>query len=282
MIDLSTISKGAVIRAPRMVILGVEKIGKSCFACGTSFENGLIKETGINSPIVIPVKGEEGVDALDVSTFPTAQKYSEVLESIGALYTEDHEFKTTVIDSASALEPLLQDAVCEAHNVKGIEEVGGGYGKGYTESLTYWRQILNGLDALREKKNMSSAIIGHVKVKRFDDPAGESYDQYQFDIHEKAANLIFRWADLVLFCNTKTIVRTEDKGFKQTKKQGIDITGGQRFLFTQKRPAHPGGGRGVFGQLPYELPLDWEKFTEAVGVAAQQTLTTKEGDDNGQ
>lgn len=262
--NLASISADKVIRAPRIILLGVEKMGKTSFACGTHFENGVMTDEGLNSPIIIPTKGEEGSDALNVAKFPTATSFDNIMEAIGSLYQEQHDYRTVVLDSASTTEPLVFDAVCKDHNNKSIEEVGGGYGKGYTEALTRWRQLTEGLDALRAEKNMASIIIGHVKVKRFDDPTGDSFDQYQFDINEKAANLLFRWADLILFCNTKVVVKKEDKGFGQKQKHGIDATNGQRFLFTQKRPAHPGGGRGVYGALPYELPLDWKIFEEVV------------------
>ncbi len=268
-INLASISKGLVTKAPRMIILGVEKIGKSSFACGTSFKDGKLAETGMNSPIVIPTKGEEGVDSLDVPVFPTCNKFTEVLDCIGSLYNEDHEYRSVVLDSASAMEPLVWDQLCEDHQVESIEKVDGGYGKGYTMAVDKWRQLTEGLDALRAEKNMSSIIIGHVKVKRFDDPQGDSYDQYQFDINDKAVNLLFRWADLILFANTKVAVKKEDKGFGNEKKRGIDTTGGQRFLYTQKRPAHPGGGRGIYGSLPYEMPLDYGAFEQAVASAME-------------
>lgn len=270
MITLESLSKGQQTRAPRMVILGVEKIGKTSFACGSHFdETGALAATGLNSPVVIPCKGEEGTDSLDVTTFPTCNAAEEVIEAIGALYAEKHDFRTVVLDSASALEPLVHDATCRVHSVKSIEEVGGGYGKGYVEALRQWRDILSGLDALRNEKNMASILIGHVKVKRFDDPNGDSYDTYAWDINDKAAALIYRWADVILFANTKVQIRKEDVGFKKEKKRGIDTTGGQRFLFTQKRPAHPGGGRGIYGRLPYELPLDWSIFEKAIADAMQ-------------
>lgn len=265
-ISLSSISKAAAVKAPRIIVLGVEKIGKTSFACGCRFENGVLVEQGVNGPVVVSVKGEEGADSLQVPKFPTCQSFSEVLDTIGAVYDEKNEFSTYVLDSASALEPLIWQAVCQDHNAKTIEEVGGGYGKGYVEALNKWRSILDGLDALRDKQ-VSSVIIGHVKVKRFDDPAGDSYDTYTFDLNERAANLLFRWADVILFCNTKVIVKKEDKGFGESKKRGVELAQGARFLYTQKKPAHPGGGRGVYGQLPYELPLDWAAFEEAVAEA---------------
>lgn len=266
-LSLDSISKKSAVRAPRIVILGVEKIGKTSFASGCEFVNGELTAQGLNKPIVLPMRGEEGVDGLDVPSFPTLNSFEEVLEAIGALYSGDHDYRTVVLDSASALEPLVWDYVCRQNNVQGIERVGGGYGKGYTEAAQAFRDLTAGLDALRAEKNMTSVVIGHVKVKGFNDPGGDSYDTYTFDVHEKSANVLLRWADLILFANTKVAVKKEDQGFGKEKKRGVDVTGGGRFLFTQKRPAHPGGGRSVYGRLPYELPLSWPAFEAAVESA---------------
>lgn len=114
---------------------------------------------------------------------------------------------------------------------------------------------------------MASIIIGHVVIGRFDDPNGESYDQYKWSLSPKVSVQLYAWADSILFCNTKVAVKKEDVGFKREKKRGIDMGGGNRFLYTQRRPAHPGGGRGVYGHLPYELPLDWGNFRDAVAQA---------------
>ncbi len=269
--DLKSLTAEAVVKAPRILLLGVEKIGKTTFACGSKVEDGQVVDYGLNSPVILPVRGEEGANDIPVTKTPVANSIDDVMGWIEGLYSQEHDHQTIVIDSASALEPLIFDSVCRAHNVKSIEKVGGGYGKGYTEALALWRELTEGLDALRTRRNMASIIIGHVKIKRFDDPAGDSYDQYQFDIHEKAANLLFRWADLILFANTKVVVKKEEQGFGKTKARGIDA--GQRFLFTQKKPAHPGGGRGIYGQLPYELPLDWQSFAEATSEIINNTTT---------
>jgi hypothetical protein len=255
--DLSSLKKGKRVRAPRIVVLGVEKIGKSTFAAGAP------------KPVFIPIIGEEGIDDLDVTPFPTANSFQDVLDYLGALAQQEHDHQTVVIDSASALEPLIWRHTCARNdNAETIEKVGGGYGKGFTEALTEWDMILRGLDWLRSQKNMASIIVGHVQVRRFDDPTGLSYDQYQFDVNQKAANKLFRWADSILFCNTKVVVKQEKAGFGKDLQKGIDITEGQRFLYTQKRPAHPGGGRGIYGQLPYELPLSWGDFQQAMMAGA--------------
>ena len=254
--DLNNIKKGVEHKAPRIVLLGVEKIGKSTFAAGAE------------SVIFLPIKGEEGVDDLDVAKFPRAETFDDVLEAVTTLIRDEHEYKTFVIDSASALEPVIWSKLCEEANCDSIEKVGGGYGKGYIEAANKWRSLMDGLDRLRSK-GISVILIGHVKVKRFDDPLGASFDQYQFDLHEKVHLALQRWADSILFANSETIVKTEDVGFNKEKKTGKDLTGA-RWLFTQKRPGHPGGGRGVYGRLPYKLPLDWAAFTSAASEAAQQ------------
>ncbi|MFZ5832268.1 MAG: ATP-binding protein [Planctomycetota bacterium] len=258
--DLSSITTDARLRPPRILLLGVEKIGKSSFAAGA------------DAPIFLPIRGEEGIDDLLVPKFPTCLTLDNVMEALCTLYTTEHPHRTVVIDSASTLEPLVWADTCRRNgNAESIEKVGGGYGKGYIEALTHWRRITEALDALRADRNMASILIGHVKVKRFDDPAGDSYDQYQFDINDKAANLFYRWVDVILFCNTKVVVKKEDVGFNKHHARGIDAYGGARFLYTQKRPAHPGGGRGAYGRLPYELPLNFGSFMDAVAAAASKS-----------
>ena len=262
--DLASITTETRIRAPRIILLGVEKIGKSTFA------------SGANNPVFIPIKGEEGIDDIAVPKFPVVREYGDLLSCFGTLYNTNHQHETVVIDSASTLEPIIWLDVCQRNgNVDSIEKVGGGYAKGYTEALSRWRQIAESLDALRSERNMASIIVGHVKVKRFDDPCGDSYDTYQFDLNDRASNLLYRWADVILFAKNKIVVKKEEVGFGKEKHRAIDISGGNRFLYTQKNPSYPAGGRGVFGHLPAEIPLTWNHFMDAVQVA-----TTKRNNAN--
>jgi hypothetical protein len=253
---LSLITKGTIDRPPRVVLAGVEKIGKSTFA--SQFPN----------PIFIPIKGEEGIDALDVARFPVAGCFAEVLACIETLAEEDHDFKTVVIDSVSTLEPLVWDYVCAESGVSSIEKVGGGFGKGYVEAVKSWREIMAALDYLRDE-GMGCVLITHVAVKPFTDPLTESYDTYVIDIHKAAQSALLRWSDCILFANSRTIPNTHNAGAKETT---TGIMRDERVLFTQKRPAHPGGGRGVYGQLPYELPFDYETWIKVYQIFHRATL----------
>jgi len=269
-ISLESISAKKVIKAPRIIVIGTEKIGKTTFAAGSRFENGKLAEIGMNDPIILPIKGEEGADALGVPMFPVCKTFAEIMETLAVLYSSDHPYKTVVLDSASAIGPIIQDDVCTEFNVSNVRKVQG-FRTGESAVMQRWRTILSCLDYLREEKGMTSIIIGHVKIKKHKNPEGDDWDTFDFDMEMGEADLMKRWADLILFCNTKVTVKKEgtDSQFSKAKKTGLDLTGGQRFMYTQHRPAHPGGGRGIFGALPYELPLDWSVFQAAVAEAAK-------------
>jgi hypothetical protein len=262
-ISLASISRGKARRAPRIILLGTDKVGKSSFAGQAP------------NPIFIPVIREEGIDEIDTSKFPTAKNFDEVIECLSSLCAGEHDHKTVVIDSASALEPLVWDKTCvENGGVQSIEKVGGGFGKGYIEALKYWRELQSALDYLRDERDMACILIGHVKVKVFNDPLADPYDQYQFDLQERAANMFYRWADAILFANHKTFTKQSASG-EQKRGKGNDfeakakvthgVGGETRSLYTEKRPAHPGGNR--YG-LPYELPFNYAAFADALAGKA--------------
>ncbi len=266
--DFSTISNETRLRSPRIFLCGVEKIGKSTWAADS------------NKPIFLPIKGEEGVDDIKlpkfkqgktVPQFPVCQTLQDVRTCLETLWNSEHDYETIVIDSVSTLEPKVWDEVCKKYGKDHIEEVLGGYHKGQNIAIDWWRGLTDILDTFRSEKNMSSIIIGHIKIKQFDDPISGNYSTFEIDLDKGASAHFVKWADAILFCNTKTIVQKEDIGFNKEAKRGIDIAKDQRFVYTQKRPSHPGGGRGSFGRLPYELPMPrnnpFGAWMEAVAAA---------------
>ena len=256
--NLQSITKTVVHRPCRMILLGIEKVGKSTFAAGA------------DDVVFIPVKREEGIDSLNVAKFPPVQTFDELMEALRTLATETHKFKNVVIDSASALEPVIWDSVCADKEVPSIESIG--YGKGFHFALEKWFEIMDALDYLREEKGMGSIIIGHVKIKRFDDPERESYDAYNFDVKDNVSAALYRWSDFTCFANRSVSIKKEVSGFKKERKIAEVVDDGQPFLYTKKTPTHPGGGRDLYGQLPDELPLEYKAFKAAL---ADLTKTTK-------
>ena len=161
---LETITTGKAQQPPRIMIYGSEGVGKSTFAA--------------SAPKPVFVQTEDGLSEIDCAKFPLCTSFAEVVEQLKAIRDGEHEFQTLCVDSLDWLERLIWDRVCADYGVKSIEKADGGYGKGYTYALTYWREIVKLLNEIRAKKRMAIILVAHAKVERFEDPEHPAYDRY--------------------------------------------------------------------------------------------------------
>lgn len=264
--DLSSISMAAQELPPRIVLLGVEKIGKTSFACGSRIENGVVAEYGLNKPVLIPVSGEEGADSIPVAKFPVATGMDDVIEGISALHGDGHQFETVVIDSISTLYNRVKDGIIRnpKYGIKDVKEFDH-FGAGASIASPIFENMLAGLTSLRSAKGMRSILIGHAKTKTVSSPDADPYEAWIWDINSTIANLIYRWADLILFAKApEPIAKLDGKSFGNEHKRAVELKPDDRLLCTHKSAKQPGGGRGIYGRLPAVLPLDWASFQEAV------------------
>jgi hypothetical protein len=238
--NLKSIKKNTALSAPRIMLYGVEGIGKTTFAA--------------NAPNPIFICTEDGLGSLQVDHFPLATKASDVLDAITSLVTDQHDFGTVVLDSVDWLDNLIWSDVESTHDAKDLA-----YGKGAMIVAERWREVLSGLNALRNEKGMVVILIAHCQIKRFDSPEVEPYDRYQPKLQERSNAILREWVDAVMFANYKTIVKKDDVGFNKTSNRGIST--GERLLFTSERPAYMAKNR--YG-LPESLPMSWEAFSKAI------------------
>ena len=238
--DLKSILLNDTISAPRLLVYGVEGIGKSTFAAG--------------APNPIFILTEDGLGSLPVQHFPLAASTDDILDAIGVLYNDAHNFGTVVVDSLDWLEAIVQREVEESHDAKELA-----YGKGAIIAAEKWRMILEGLNALRQDRGMVVILLAHTTIKRFDSPEVEPFDRYQPKLQERSNALVREWCDAVLFANYKTIVKHDDVGFNKTTNRGIST--GERLLYCNERPAYMAKNRY---QLPDSIPLSWDAFETAI------------------
>lgn len=250
-IDLKKIVRGQQAKPPKMVIYGVGGVGKTTFAAGA------------RKPIFLFT--EEGLGALDVARFeprpddPVLRSWEEIIECVGALYTEDHDYETVVLDSADFAEPLLWKFTAEKWEKTAIEDFG--YGKGYVYALDEARVLTEGLEHLRNEKGMAVIIISHCEVKKFEPPDSEAYSEYSLRLQSRLASHLHDWADFVGFATYKTALVKDQQGKGKDAKSRTRATGtGERVLYTQKRPAF--WAKNHY-HLPFELPLNYPAFEAA-------------------
>jgi hypothetical protein len=250
---LQQIQKGRAAQPRRVLLYGVHGVGKSTF--------GAMAE----KPIFIQT--EEGINDIETDRFPLATKYGDVLGAFSALYTEDHDYQTVVIDSLDWLERLIWAEVCAKRGVESIEDIG--YAKGYVFALTQWREVLGGLDALRNERDMQVVLIAHAQIEKFANPETDSYDRYSPRLQKQASALVQEWADEVLFATYKVHTKTTSEGFDRKRTQGIGT--GERIIRTTERPAHVAKNRL---NLPDEFPLDYRLY--AAFVRGENPLASTE------
>lgn len=253
--DLSSITRGKRLRAPKVVIYGPPKIGKSTFAASAANAIGIITE--------------EGLDNIDVASFPIAKTYEDVMQALTTLYNEAHEFQTAFIDSLDWLEPLILAKVCKDNNVGNIENIA--YGKGYIFADDLWKNFFAGLDALRNNKNMTIICIAHEQVTKVKNPSlAEDYDAFSLKLNKRATALVNEWADIIGFANHEVYTRQVNPDNKLNKDVKA-TTSGVRKLHMNPHPAYAAGNR--YGLA--DIPLSWSAFQQELTAAMKApTLTT--------
>ena len=246
---LSQVQCGRASKPPRILCHGPEGVGKSTFAS--------------QAPKPIFIQTEDGLDEIECDKFSLATSVDQVVTELADLRREQHGYETVAVDSVDWLERLIFDKLCCEHNSKSIEQVAGGYGKGYTLALTYWRDLIEHLDALRNQRGMVVLLIAHSKIERFEDPESAPYDRYAPRLHKHAAALLCEWSDAVLFAKRKMRTQSEDAGFNRTRTvaHAIGKGGGDRVLRCVGGPSCVAKNR--YG-ITEEMPLSWAAFMQAL------------------
>ena len=228
------IRKGPQVRAVRCTIYGPEGIGKSTLAS--------------RFPDAVFIDFEHGTDSMDVARFDTPADYTLLLDLLYSIAQED-VCKTVIFDTADRLEQIISIHVCNKHQIRSIEDAG--YGKGYTYLAEAWLELLKLCDKIIDSgKNI--VFVAHAQMRKFEQPDEMgAYDRWELKLSKKTAPLLKEWSDILLFCNYKTNVVTDEK--TKSKK----AIGGKRVMYANHSPVYDAKNR--FG-LPDMMEMDFEEI----------------------
>jgi hypothetical protein len=226
------ITKGIRVRPKRIVLYGVESIGKSTFA--SQMPNPLVLDT------------EDGTNNIDVSR-TDIENYLELEGALHQLCRDSLGYQTIVIDTIDKAERQMIDHMLRKDQKRSIEDYG--FGKGYAMAGEAMGRFLAVCDTLIDR-GLNVVLVGHSKVARTNPPdLDEGYDRYELKLTKQSGPLVKEWADCILFANYKTRLVEGDDG--RTRARG----GKERVLHTERTAAWDAKNR--FG-LPAELPMTAE------------------------
>jgi hypothetical protein len=240
---LDAITTGDHNKPWRLVVYGPEGVGKTGLAA--------------SAPDPVFLCAEQGLEAYPhAKRFPAPNDWTDALDAVESLILAPSPYKTLAIDTMDWLEPMVWAHVCRAAGVNSIEDVGGGWSKGYTKALEHWRVLVSLLERLQDTRKMNAILLAHSQIKHFNDPESEGYDRYTLKMHDKASALFREWASCVLFANYQTFAKTDAKT-KRTR--GVSLSA--RMLYTERTAAYDAKNHY---NLPPEIPLNWEDLEAAV------------------
>ena len=237
------ITKGKVESAKKVVIYGPEGIGKSTLA------------SRFPDPVFVDTEGS--TKELDVARYPAPMSWNDIITAVEDCAAEA-PCKTLVIDTADWAEQFCVKAVCQKNGVGGIEDFG--YGKGYVYLAEEFSKLLKACDKCIES-GINVVFTAHAMMRKFEQPDEMgAYDRWEMKLTKKDAPTLKEWADMVLFCNYKTDVIT-DQNTKSKK-----ATGGRRVMYASHHPCWDAKNRY---SLPDQMEMSFDGIAHLFSNAKQ-------------
>jgi hypothetical protein len=252
-ISINSIQRRTQPKPPRITIFGVAGIGKTSL--------------GASAPNPVFLQTEDGLSSIDAPSFGVLRTFEEILEAIGVLAMEEHDYQTVVLDSLDWLEPQIAAYTAAQNGWANLETPG--YGKGYVAALENWRLLFDGMNTLRDERAMTIIMIAHSKIVKFDAPDTEPYSRYVLKLHDRVTALVSEHSDIVAFANYRTIIAKTEAGFGKKVARGVGS--GERLLHLEERPSFTAKQRY---HLPDTIALDWPSLAAGIPYFNQQPHET--------
>ena len=223
------IISGKQQRPQRVVIYGVESVGKTTFA--SKFPH----------PLFLDIEGGSNHLAVDRVAVSSWKELGECIQE-----AKRTDYETIVIDSADWAERLAVEDLLATNKKQSVEDFG--FGKGWVMTAEKVSRFLTALDTLIDA-GKHVVVLAHSKVQRTEPPdILAAYDRYELKLSKQSSPLVKEWADELWFFRFKTKSVSNDGG----KAKGIG--GKERVIYTTHSAAYDAKTRSG---LPDEIAMEW-------------------------
>lgn len=204
------IKTGLVNRAQKLVIYGPNGVGKTTLAA--------------QFPSTVVLDLEDGSTHQELARIqtPTEDSFFEALRVLGS---EQHSFRTLVIDSIDVAEKYVRERVLKRHHMKNIEDFG--YGRGWVYLREEFDAFLSGCLDSFVRRGMHVIAIGHSTVKRVQPPGlSDAYDRFELKLDSVNSAKLKEWSDALLFLSWDVRISENAEG----RIRGVG--GKERIIYT--------------------------------------------------
>jgi hypothetical protein len=180
-------------------------------------------------PKPIFIRAEDGLQALPIDkrpdAFPLIVGVEPLWEQCKALLQEEHDYKTLVIDSATALERLFTQHVVDSdpNKPKSINQALGGWGAGTSAVASMHQRLRKVCGMLNERKGMNIVFIAHADMERVELPDQDAFSRYSLRLGAKSMAPYTDDVDVCGFLKLSTFIMGKDDQHKKAISDGSRI-----------------------------------------------------------
>lgn len=206
-----------------VTICGTPGTGKTSLAATFPAPVFLIRTQGEKLPRDLP----QGQKPVSVGETDSVKK---LWDQLLALATEEHPYKTVIIDSVTGLETLFaEDVLKNDPKATSVQTAMGGYGAGRDAIAVLHNRVRKAAEVIR-RKGVYVVFVAHSDVVTITPPDADSYTQYSLRLHSKSMAPYVDSVDIVGFIKQGTAVISKAGEAKRA------VATGERVLVTYLTP----------------------------------------------
>lgn len=161
-------------------------------------------------PKAVFIRSEDGMQSIPANDRPDALPMiagpDDLWDQLTALINEDHDYRTVVIDSVTALERMFVQSVVEndPKKPKSINQALGGYGAGLQAVAAMHQRVRKAAGILNSKRNMHVVFIAHADTVTVEPPDQDPYTRYDLRLGKRSVAPYTDDVDLVGYLKLET------------------------------------------------------------------------------